>query len=136
MDKPILCLDFDGVLHSYTSGWKGVAAIPDAPTLGAMDFLRRVYEDGRFDVAIFSSRSKSLRGRWAMKRWLYDALNVEYGQMVGPTWDPLRLEIYEWVKWPWFKPPALIVIDDRAVTFTGTWPSLDALKAFKPWNKA
>ena len=28
MSKPILCLDFDGVLHSYTSGWRG-ARIPD-----------------------------------------------------------------------------------------------------------
>jgi hypothetical protein len=34
MRKPILCLDFDGVLHSYTSGWKGAAVIPDPPVPG------------------------------------------------------------------------------------------------------
>jgi hypothetical protein len=28
MGKPILCLDFDGVLHSYSSGWKGADVIP------------------------------------------------------------------------------------------------------------
>lgn len=30
---------------------------------------------------------------------------------------------------------ALVTIDDRAVTFTGEWPSIDALMAFQPWNK-
>lgn len=31
---PILCLDFDGVCHSYTSGWKGAAVIPDPAVPG------------------------------------------------------------------------------------------------------
>lgn len=31
MGKPILCLDFDGVIHSYASGWKGADVIPDPP---------------------------------------------------------------------------------------------------------
>src|SRR5882672_3079773 len=39
MRKPILCLDFDGVLHSYSSGWKGADVIPDAPTPGMAAFL-------------------------------------------------------------------------------------------------
>ncbi len=37
--KPILCLDFDGVIHSYTSGWKGADVIPDPPVEGAMQFI-------------------------------------------------------------------------------------------------
>ena len=33
------------------------------------------------------------------------------------------------------KPPALVTIDDRALTFDGTWPTMDEIKNFKPWNK-
>ena len=39
MTKPILCLDFDGVIHSYTSGWKGARIILDPPVPGALDFI-------------------------------------------------------------------------------------------------
>ena len=39
MRKPILCLDFDGVVHSYLSGWKGPWSIPDPPMPGILDFI-------------------------------------------------------------------------------------------------
>ena len=41
---PILCLDFDGVLHSYTSGWLGADVIPDPPVPGYAQFLLRAVE--------------------------------------------------------------------------------------------
>jgi len=39
------------------------------------------------------------------------------------------------IEWPWFKPAAFVTIDDRAITFTGQWPSVAEVMAFKPWNK-
>lgn len=55
--KPILCLDFDGVIHSYSSGWQGAACVTDPPVDGSLEFLSNAIL--RFKVAIFSSRSKS-----------------------------------------------------------------------------
>jgi hypothetical protein len=148
--RPILCLDFDGVLHSYTSGWKGAGAIPDPPVPGAMEFLWNAMR--RFEVHIYSSRSRSLRGRWAMKRWLFQhmaawiaTLHYDHPAIVEITassmdpWDvTLRdgaRDIVHRLRWPWFKPSAMVTIDDRAVTFTGTWPAVEELLEFKPWNK-
>ena len=127
--KPILCLDFDGVIHSYASGWKGADVIPDPPVPGALAFI--VSAMGRFTVAIFSSRSCQPGGLQAMREWLgYWSVDPTHGM-------PGDFDHGAWgaIQWPLEKPPALVTLDDRAVTFTGQWPSLDDLAAFKPWNK-
>lgn len=123
--RPILCLDFDGVIHSYSSGWKGADVIPDPPVAGALQFIRDAAM--HFAVQIFSSRSNQPGGIDAMKRWLseHDATATQ----------EFREDILSLVSFPTEKPPALVTIDDRAITFDGTWPSLEALKEFKPWNK-
>ena len=129
---PILCLDFDGVLHSYSSGWKGARNIPDPPVAGAIEWLDSLVEDGEavcamaprfrdFDVCIYSSRSRYWGGRKAMKKWL-----LKWG---------FRDDKLENIRFPLMKPPAFLQIDDRAVTFTGTFPSVQEMLAFKPWYK-
>ena len=53
--------------------------------------------------------------------------------------DQLRPEAYaviDRIAFPLWKPPAHVTIDDRAVTFTGLWPSLDDIATFKPWNRS
>lgn len=65
--KPILCLDFDGVCHLYTSGWKGAAIIPDGRVPGLFEFLIEASE--LFEIDIFSSRSNQEGGIDAMKEW-------------------------------------------------------------------
>lgn len=124
--KPILILDFDGVCHSYTSGWKGAAVIPDPPVDGMWEALRDYVS--YFEVNILSSRTHQEGGKQAMKDW--------FRLHAYPNW---HLDVLRELKFPDDKPPAVVTIDDRGITFTGTWPSLESLKAFKPWyllNKA
>jgi hypothetical protein len=123
--KPILCLDFDGVIHSYASGWRGATHIPDPPVPGALEFLSKAVHV--FDVQIHSSRSHWAGGISAMKAWLaHHAMTGAAGSIGVPEWLDL-------IGWPAEKPPAFVTLDDRAITFTGTWPDLDDLKNFKPW---
>jgi len=152
-NKQILCLDFDGVLHSYASGWKGPRTIPDPPVPGALEFLALAVD--HFEVYIYSSRSHQWFGRRAMKRWLcseYRALASE-GWHRTPEWfrervartafaDPWEQEVEAFIahllrqiQWPNYKPPASISIDDRCLTFLGVWPEIVDLQSFKPWNK-
>lgn len=126
--KPTLCLDFDGVIHSYTSGWKGVACIPDPPVPGAIRFIEAA-QDAGWIVAVYSTRSRSLRGRWAMRRWLDRWAHEEMGC------GTFTHDLLDAIRWPWFKPSAFLTIDDRAITFTGEWPDPAGLFNFRPWNK-
>lgn len=134
MSNPIICVDFDGVIHSYASGWKGIAVIPDDPVPGAIEWLIEhlptpdaicaiapPYEGP--EVVIYSSRSKSFWGRRAMKKWL-----IKHGLP--------RCYITERIlKFPTKKPAAFLTIDDRAICFDGTFPSTKEMMSFKPWNK-
>lgn len=131
MGKPILCLDFDGVIHSYTSGWKGADVIPDPPVPDALQFMYDALD--HFDVSVFSSRSNQDHGIYAMRKWLRQHAISALGE--GHFSDDPMLGWLDQIKWPTEKPAAFITIDDRALTFDGTWPSFDTLLAFKPWNK-
>lgn len=117
MSKPILVLDFDGVIHSYTSGWIGIDTIPDPPVDGAFDFIREAVK--HFEVTIYSSRSSNEDGIDAMKWYIH-----EYAP-----------DLCDKIHWATDKPAAFVTIDDRAITFTGVWPKVEDLVNFKPWNK-
>lgn len=126
MSKPILCLDFDGVCHSYKSGWKGADVIPDEYVDGLFEFLEDVKND--FDVQVFSSRSHQKGGAEAMLAWFYEQRKLWRSRGGKPPVDmPLT------ISFPTEKPPALITLDDRGILFEGKWPTLEALKVFKPW---
>lgn len=132
--NPIICVDFDGVIHSYSSGWQGIDVIPDPPVEGAIAWLEKHLPipeamstmgspyKGPI-VQIYSSRSKSVNGRSAMKAWL-----VKHGLHPAYINDGI-------LEFPTQKPSAFLTIDDRAICFEGRWPTTEEMLAFKPWNK-
>ena len=132
MSKPIICLDFDGVIHSYKSGWKGARTIPDDPVPGALERMAWLLVEG-FDVVVHSSRASHFGGIWAMRLWLkkHAGLNLYYDSPAGHGLERVRFVRT--------KPPAVVTIDDRALTFNGDWNdpaySTSALRSFQPWNK-
>lgn len=136
MSKPILCLDFDGVIHSYTSGWKGATTIPDPPVPGAFEFIEQALE--WFDVQIFSSRTgqwedrdsglQRVTGESAMMDWCLHWAIEKLGPIRGRG-------VFHSLSFPSRKPSAFVTLDDRALTFNGLWPSVETLRSFKPWNK-
>lgn len=121
-----LCVDFDGVIHSYASEFQGATVIPDPPVPGAFDWLTRMVEHNdengdTFKVCIYSSRSLHKGAIDAMRKWFHD-----YG-LPHSTLD--RLEF------PTQKPAAFLLIDDRAFHFVGRFPGPKWIIGFRSWIK-
>jgi hypothetical protein len=114
-----IAVDCDGVLHSYSSGWQGADNLPDPPVPGAIEWLELVTKD--FEVAINSTRCRSVAGRWAIEGWLR-----EHG---------LSDAALAHVHYPPYKPAALIYIDDRGYRFDGAnFPTAELIWRLKPWG--
>lgn len=117
MNKTVV-FDFDGVIHSYTSGWQGVDVIPDEPVEGIENALKEIHEAG-YEVVIVSTRCTDFVGEEAIIKWL-----VKYGLICYV--DKVCKE----------KPPAIVYIDDRAICFDGRPEKLlPKIESFVPWNK-
>jgi hypothetical protein len=113
---PILCLDFDGVIHSYEHGWRR-GEIYGTVTKGFWEWA--IEAQKYFTLVVYSSRSKDPDGIANMRHWL-----------VAQGWpDIIRLEFAH------EKPPAFLTIDDRAMQFTGHWGDFSPheLRGFAPW---
>ena len=131
--KKTICVDFDGVIHSYTSGWKGADVIPDPPVDGAFEGLYRLCADPEIDVAIHSSRSGQENAIEAMQEWLnkWDAAYRDAYQISNA-----KPHLIQMVRFPVDKPPAMVYVDDRGINFDGDWSKITTeLKDFTPWNK-
>ena len=69
--KPTVVFDFDGVIHSYTSGWKGTAEIPDPPVPGIGEAITKLRQLG-YRVVVVSTRCSTAEGMGAVRRFLRD----------------------------------------------------------------
>lgn len=116
-----ICIDFDGVIHSYMLPFTTPEKISDPPVRGAFEFIKQCLKEG-YVVAVFSSRSRSPSGLVAMKEWF---VRCGYGDYE----DVNELEF------PTDKPMAVLYIDDRAFHFKGEFPSLSYVNNFIPWNR-
>lgn len=136
--KYIICCDFDGVLHSYISGWKGPTVIPDPPVPGALDWIITITENDRFELAVYSSRSKEQGGVQAMFGWLHTHLVDHFERTHSVDRMNARVmseKVLERLTFPTQKPAASMTIDDRAFHFQGRFPEPEALLGFQPWTK-
>ena len=98
-----VAMDFDGVIHSYRSGWQGATIAQDEPTTGIREAIEKLRQDYR--VVVVSSRCLHKGGRRTIKRYL-GKHGIEVDEITGK------------------KVPALAYIDDRAIMFYGDAASL------------
>lgn len=100
VSRKTICLDFDGVIHSYRSGWKGESVITDPPIHRVDEAIAHLRKNYR--VVVHSARCCSEEGCQAIRDWL-NHHNIVVDEVCM------------------FKPPAFVYVDDRAVAFTGDW---------------
>jgi hypothetical protein len=62
-----------------------------------------------------------------MREWLWRQLRERMAEPEATAF------VLDRVGFPECKPAAFVTLDDRAVTFTGQWPDIAELQAFKPW---
>jgi hypothetical protein len=119
LTKPVIAVDFDGVIHSYKRPWIDAWTIPDDPLPGAFTWLANLTL--KFSVMIYSARCNDEKGIAAMKEWF-----VKHGM----SREFLDAFIFE----PG-KPSAFLFIDDRAMNFNGSYGHLSVaeLRRFRPW---
>lgn len=137
--RPSLGVDFDGVIHSYTTPHVAAHIIPDPPVIeqgtdrNAIEWLWDMQLD--YEVFIFTTRGLTWRGRRAIRKWL----KLWASKEVRPGfnyWDKYGVQGISRIQVTAKKLPALMYVDDRAFRFTGdNFPSAQRVRGMRPWVK-
>jgi len=96
MNSKVIAVDFDGVIHKYSDGWKD-GLIYDEPMDGAVDTIKRLQAED-FTIVVCTAREDS--NLPLVRHWLESVCGLN---------DILVTNI---------KVPAMAYIDDRAIRFT------------------
>lgn len=113
-NKKTVVFDFDGVIHSYTSAWKGIDVIPDKPVDGIREAINDIRKAGYY-VAVVTTRAAEMKGIEAV--WAYLKKHNIQVDSVGQM-----------------KPPAICYIEDRGLKFEGKANELlKQIKNFHTW---
>ncbi len=145
-ERPLkIAIDFDGVLHSYASGWTG--QIPfDPPVDGAQNFCEQLLMEG-YHVVIFTARVHPELGVGNIQRF------ISYSEKTRDGWNPLpdrgpvlaEEGIRDWLQ-HWNFPEGMLqceithkkehadlFIDDRAYRFDGSFvAALEYIEKINP----
>lgn len=123
--RPTICIDFDGVIHSYDNGWQG-GVIYGHVVPGFFEWAEKAAKC--FRLVVYSSRSAIQVQVDAMSMWMLDRYTVWHGSPDGFS------QLFEFAS---EKPPAWVTIDDRAIRFDGDWSAAElqpeAIAIFLPW---
>ena len=103
--KKTIAIDFDGVIHKYSKGFRGLDNAYDPPMDGAVESIKQLYDEG-YTLKILSSRPKEVIYPWLKKYGL-----SEYISEVSNH-----------------KFPATVYIDDRGFLFENWGQCLTNLK--------
>lgn len=128
-------IDFDNVVHSYTSPWSHAADIKDPPLPGAIEWLERLAAEGA-RIILHTCR---------YTQWNPEAAGFIAGdpqQVEGAVWDWLkrhglsdaaceRVSMWTWVG----KPYADAYVDDKAIAFCGEYYGVDSLRDSVAFHK-
>jgi hypothetical protein len=106
---PTVLVDFDGVIHRYSAGWKDGSTY-DSPMPGAKEALKSLTDEG-YEVVIFSTRDSDQIVKW-----------LEF-------WDFPEYKITN------EKIPAVAIIDDRAIRFVNWGLAIGLLHKHHPIKK-
>ena len=116
-----ICIDFDGVIHDYSTGWRGIDVFNE-PVSGAKEGTASLKEQG-WTIIIYTTRNDTP----ALREWLeenqitYDYINENPNQPEESDKGKLIASVY---------------LDDRAVLFDGNWElAVEKTLGFTPWQE-
>lgn len=121
MKKKTICIDFDGVLHDYSEGYKGKDVFGDM--IPNADKATQLLKKKGWTIIIYTTRPKTAK----LEKWLkdkgiaYDYINENPNQPEDSKGGKLIADIY---------------LDDRGMQFRGDWSEwlMEEIASFQPWQ--